>query len=288
MLANPLQYAHPRTDDAPIWSPLPIPPSVITSLSALSASDDYTPTSHSLLARACESALAHLAADSNDPPPPLDSLLTLPHASFPLLLSSSVLSTIASTLASCRRSTNAAGAPTLTFRSIVSTILEHLTRCGESEVNTGMEKLYPIKDHIEDHDEAEDRGLKGAEDSVREASLSIVRRDDKLRWIFGGESSRLLFAFTVSSPRPGPGPSFFPRSSLVTDPLDPFVASARPEQTTSRNARANPFLRPQTPLLTTPLHKPSCGPLHPPQLRARRLRRRRPNRRLRTTAAPPR
>ncbi|KAL8291617.1 hypothetical protein RQP46_001875 [Phenoliferia psychrophenolica] len=188
-------YLHPQAQSESS-SPLHIPSSVIPTLSAVCSSEDYTPASRDLLCSACSSALVHLSPPSS-PPPSLSSFLSLPPFTFPPLFSSSVLSTIATTLASYRLSRT--HPPTMTFRSIVATVLHHLCRCDEELARPGIERLFP-RNVVVDGEETEGEGetetglqdgtrslLRGAQDSVRDASLSIVRRDDKLRWIFGGE-----------------------------------------------------------------------------------------------------
>lgn len=143
----------------------------------------------------------------------LGPLLDLPRAAFPPLFSSSVLSTIATTLASCRRSRNLEPA-TMTFRSVVATAVVHLCACDELDTREGINRMFqhterPIRDDGEgdgETDSAERRRslLRGAEDPVRDANLSILRRDDKLRWIFGGKSR--LFMRWNGVPRSGSPP----------------------------------------------------------------------------------
>ena len=159
---------------------------------------------------ACTAALGHLSPT----PPDLDlsALLEHPPAAFPALFSSSVLSTIATALASYRHS----GAEPRSI--VVATVLHHLCGCDELEAREGIHRRFPASDRPlqdgQDGDgEVEPSGrrrslLRGAEDPVREANLSILRRDDKLRWIFGGESlfshvRERVYEYRAAQPRSG-------------------------------------------------------------------------------------
>ncbi|KAK4699445.1 hypothetical protein P7C70_g6816, partial [Phenoliferia sp. Uapishka_3] len=199
-----VKYLHPATPQDKTWAPLHIHSSIIPTLSQICQTESYSAHSHSLLLDACSAALQHVSPTSSSTPSDpaaLKYLLNLPPTSFPTPLSSSVLSTISTTLMSYRQSRNEP--PTLTFRSIVSLVLEHLCGCEEEESAPGIEKIFKMgertdKDNEEgEGDDVEDPRtgqrrslLRGRDDSVRDANLSILRRDDKLRWIFGGEIRR--------------------------------------------------------------------------------------------------
>lgn len=137
----------------------------------------------------------------------LSSVPALSHL-LPPPLGPSLLSTIANTLASSRQIRPSRPPPTLTFRWTLSTILGHYfphrygqqmeggvityarggtadaavqayhERIGEMRFSSGEEEEpgTPV-------DWEEDRA-----EGIRAATLSIAKRDDKMRWLLGGES----------------------------------------------------------------------------------------------------
>lgn len=187
-LTDRSQYLYPLPGEAATtWnSPLRIPASAIPSLAPFCASTSYTPVARSLLSDAALSAYSYLSPSSC----PLSTLLTIP---LPPLLPHSLLANLSSTLASRRRAAAHSKAPsTQTFRSVLTTLLEYFF---------GSEAFKVVGERYAS-DDADDRAIKAFFDQpspivvedeegevvngVHKASASIRKRDDKLRWIFGG------------------------------------------------------------------------------------------------------
>ncbi|KAM0748160.1 hypothetical protein T439DRAFT_75530 [Meredithblackwellia eburnea MCA 4105] len=220
-------------------SPLPISSEILPNLSELCSAPEYTPDAHTRLFASLTSSISYLtsytSSNSSDTPlPSISTLISHLPPTFPVPMSTTLLSTISSTLTSSRVSHNNASSPptsatsssprsnhpratsTLKFRSITQTIMEHLCGCAESETSEGVQRLFhsiPYDrvgssllgtidgegEDLEDKFGTTPSPLRGAEDTVREASLSILRRDDKLRWIFGDNFQRRTSSASTSS-----------------------------------------------------------------------------------------
>lgn len=58
----------------------------------------------------------------------------------------------------------------------------------EKQDDEAIKAMYPERDNILADEDEEEEDSVSRESGVRAATLSIHRRDDKMRWVFGGES----------------------------------------------------------------------------------------------------
>ncbi|KAI5475380.1 hypothetical protein MNV49_001484 [Pseudohyphozyma bogoriensis] len=215
-----------------VWSsPLPISPTI--DLDPLFRYPTIA-SLHSILYRVLDmlagttSVGVHAPSSESSSPtstsPAILSALLSEDDNFPPPMSHSVITTIASTLSSLRRasppcSPNATPArSTNTFVSVLTTLLaQHFPAPSTSDTSHVLGSALPVAGffkarrqefaaHEDDDVEVVDVVHGPAKDGVREASLSIQRRDDKLRWIFGDnfQTSRLSSPSSPSSSPPKP------------------------------------------------------------------------------------
>ncbi|ORY55549.1 hypothetical protein BCR35DRAFT_310051 [Leucosporidium creatinivorum] len=205
-------------------SPLFISSSDIPDLATLVRKDTFDSTTHSLLLSVCTSAITYLAAHPLSPstflsPPELLTKLLAQVSAFPPR-APNILSTISSTLSSQRRASGVARScpSTRTFRYTLAEVLQHFFGASfrpvqvaggdwayaqEKEDDEAIKKMYPERgDSSLDEDEEEEETV-DRESGVRAATLSIHRRDDKMRWVFGDDfQQKSLPNSRPSSPTP--------------------------------------------------------------------------------------
>lgn len=214
-----------RASTQALWSsPLSISSSILPSLNSISQLDSNDSESQALIEQACRSAYIYLASLS-DPSEEsgvivseeeatgrIKLLLSLPSDNFPLPLAKNLQEVISTTLSSRRRiigptsnvyDTLSSIAPSpLTFRSVLSTILEHFFSASCFGLTKGKDGDWRYAIREEDNEfikgfylvpEGKSDG-KGGEDSsdraagVRVAMLSISGRDDMAKYMSKSES----------------------------------------------------------------------------------------------------
>lgn len=199
-------------------APLAVEPAV-ADVRALTADLDGEGTALDHIKSISQQALNFLTTSSHpSPPPPQLVQLAESPASLPPPLDASFLATIASTLASSRRQSTSQP-PTLTFRWTLSTIMHHYFPHQFGQVTSNGVTTYardPRSDvalqayHNPPHgrfssNEDEDEPTTPLDleadrvEGIRAATLSIAKRDEKMRWLLGGQS-----ALSCATPR-GPG-----------------------------------------------------------------------------------
>ena len=142
---------------------------------------------------------------------PTHQLVSIPDSChlLPPPLGPSLLATIASTLASSRQKRPARQPPTLTFRWTLSTILNHyfphkfgqqmedgvITYARDPASDAALQSYHERISHLrfssgEDDEPATPLDFEADRaEGIRVATLSIAKREEKMRWLLGGESS---------------------------------------------------------------------------------------------------